>query len=127
MRKYRKRNPFTESDKAEMWDRWLQGDSLHAIARLLGASHTSVRRHLLATGGIRPARRHRSTLALSLSEREEISRGIVAGDSIRCIARTVGRASRLPPAATISRYGAAIAYGAGGNQGYLNFSQINNG
>ena len=50
MRKYRKRNPFTESDKAEMWDRWLQGDSLHAIARLLGASHTSVRRHLLATG-----------------------------------------------------------------------------
>jgi len=92
MRKYRKRNPFTESDKAEMWDRWLQGDSLHAIARLLGASHTSVRRHLLATGGIRPARRHRSTLALSLSEREEISRGIVAGHSIRCIARTVGRA-----------------------------------
>ena len=92
MRKYRKRNPFTESDKAEMWDRWLQGDSVHAIARLLGASHTSVRRHLLATGGIRPARRHRSTLALSLSEREEISRGIVAGHSIRCIARTVGRA-----------------------------------
>ena len=98
MRKYRKRNPFTESDKAEMWDRWLQGDSLHAIARLLGASHTSVRRHLLATGGIRPARRHRSTLALSLSEREEISRGIVAGHSIRCIARTVGRAP-----STISR------------------------
>jgi len=98
MRKYRKRNPFTESDKAEMWDRWLQGDSLHAIARLLGASHTSVRRHLLATGGIRPARRQRSTLALSLSEREEISRGIVAGHSIRCMARTLGRAP-----STISR------------------------
>ena len=98
MKKYRKRGPFTESDKAVMWDRWLQGDSLHAIARLLGASHTSVRRNLLATGGIRPARRHRSTLALSLSEREEISRGIVAGHSIRVIARTLGRAP-----STISR------------------------
>ena len=66
-----------------MWDRWLQGDSLHAIARLLDTSHTSIRRHLVATGGIRPLPRKRSNLALSLSEREEISRGIVAGRSIR--------------------------------------------
>jgi hypothetical protein len=53
-----------------MWERWCKGDSLHAIARLLNASHTSVRRNLLVTGGIRPARRHRSRLALTLSERE---------------------------------------------------------
>jgi len=56
MKKYRKRSPFTESDRTVMWDRWRQGDSLHAIARLLGASHTSVRRNLLATGGIQPPR-----------------------------------------------------------------------
>ena len=91
MSKYLKRNPFTESEKEVMWDRWRQGDSLHAIARLLGATHTSVRRNLLVTGGIQPPRRHRSRLALSLSEREEISRGIVAGHSIRFIARALGR------------------------------------
>ncbi|MGB5212765.1 MAG: IS30 family transposase, partial [Anderseniella sp.] len=92
MSKYRKRNPFTESEKEVMWDRWRQGDSLYAIAHLLGATHTSIRRNLLVTGGIQPPRRHRSRLALSLSEREEISRGIVAGHSIRFIARTLGRA-----------------------------------
>ena len=98
MRKYRKRHPFTESDKEVMWDRWRQGDSLHAIARMLGATHTSVRRHLVPTGGIRPPPRQRSRLALTVSEREEISRGLVAGHSIRFIARTLGRAP-----STISR------------------------
>ena len=98
MSKYRKRNPFTESEKEVMWDRWRRGDSLHSIARLLGATHTSIRRNLLVTGGIQPPRRHRSRLALSLPEREEISRGIVAGHSIRFIARTLGRAP-----STISR------------------------
>jgi IS30 family transposase len=98
MSKYRKRNPFTESEKEVMWDRWRQGDSLYAIARLLNATHTSIRRNLLVTGGIQPPRRQRSRLALSLSEREEISRGIVAGHSIRFIARTLGRAP-----STISR------------------------
>jgi len=98
MRKYRKRHPFTESDKEVMWDRWRQGDSLHAIARMFGATHTSVRRHLVPTGGIRPPPRQRSRLALTVSEREEISRGLVAGHSIRFIARTLGRAP-----STISR------------------------
>ena len=112
MKKYRKRSPFSESDKAVMWDRWFQGDSLHAIARLWGASHTSVRRHLLATGGIRPVRRHRSTLALSLSEREQISRGIVAGHSIRCIARTLGRAPCTNPAPSGIFAGTAAAQAA---------------
>ena len=76
------RRYYSEADKALMWNRWLQGDSLHAIARLLDTSHTSIRRHLVATGGIRPLPRKRSNLALSLSEREEISRGIVAGRTI---------------------------------------------
>ncbi len=74
-----------------MWDRWLEGDSLHAIARLLDTSHTSIRRHLVATGGIRPLPRKRSNLALSLSEREEITRGIVAGRSNRSMARKLRR------------------------------------
>jgi IS30 family transposase len=75
-----------------MWNRWQQGDSLHAIARLLDTTHTSVRRHLVVTGGIRPPQRRRSRQALTPSEREEISRGIVAGHSIRCIAKELGRA-----------------------------------
>lgn len=98
MRKYRRRPRLTEAEKVMMWNRWQQGDSLHAIARLLDTSHTSVRRHLVATGGIRPPPRRRSRLALSLAEREEISRGIVAGHSIREIATELGRAP-----STISR------------------------
>ena len=98
MKKYRRRPRLTEAEKAMLWNRWQQGDSLHAIARLLDTTHTSVRRHLVATGGIRPPQRKRSRLALTLAEREEISRGIVAGHSIRFIAKTLGRAP-----STISR------------------------
>ena len=98
MKKYRRRARFTEAEKTRMWERWQQGDSLHTIARLLDTSHTSVRRHLVPSGGIRPAQRTRSKLALTLSEREEISRGIVAGRSVRAIARTLRRAP-----STISR------------------------
>ena len=92
MKKYRRRPRLTEAEKAMLWNRWQQGDSLHAIARLLDTTHTSVRRHLVATGGIRPPQRKRSRLALTLAEREEISRGIVAGHSIRCMAAKLGRA-----------------------------------
>ena len=74
-----------------MWDRWQQGETLHSIARLFDRYHHSVRRILAETGGIRPPPRRRSRLALSLSEREEISRGIVAGGSIRSIATALGR------------------------------------
>jgi IS30 family transposase len=98
MKKYRRRPRLTEAEKVMMWNRWQQGDSLHAIARLLDTTHTSVRRHLVATGGIRPPQRKRSRLALTLAEREEISRGIVAGHSIRSIATELGRAP-----STISR------------------------
>ena len=86
MKKRRRRICLTNAEKAVMWDRWKQGDSLHAIARLLDTSHTSIRRNLVTTGGIRPPQRRRSVRVLTLSEREEISRGIVAGHSIRSIA-----------------------------------------
>jgi IS30 family transposase len=90
--KRRTRIHYTEADKALMWDRWQQGESLHAIAGHFGRHHPSIRRILAETGGIRPATRRRSRLALTLAEREEISRGVVAGDSIRAIATALGRA-----------------------------------
>ena len=68
------------------------GDSLHAIASLFDRYHPSIQGVLARTGGIRPPKRRRSRLALSMSEREEISRGIVAGNSIRAIASHIGRA-----------------------------------
>jgi IS30 family transposase len=89
---------YTESQKALMWERWRQGESLQAIAQLFGRNHSSVMRILAETGGIRPAQRCRSRLALTLAEREEISRAVVAGQSIRSIAATLGRAP-----STISR------------------------
>ena len=98
MRKYLPRRYYSEADKALMWDRWQKGDSLHTIGRLFERSHTSVRRILAETGGIRPLPRKRSRLALTLAEREEISRGIVAGHSMRSIARALGRSP-----ATVSR------------------------
>jgi IS30 family transposase len=81
-----------------MWERWQKGDSLQHIAQLFDRNHSSVEGILAKTGGIRPAQRRRSRLALTLPEREEISRAVVAGQSIRSIARELGRAP-----STISR------------------------
>ena len=89
---YRTRINYTAAQKAEMWDRWQRGETLHQIARLFNRYHTSVRGILARTGGIRPRERRRSSRALTLGEREHISRGIVAGHSIRSIAVTLGRA-----------------------------------
>ena len=88
---YRKRVYYSEADKTLMWDRWQKGESLHAIASHFGRSHTSIRNILARTGGIRPPARRRSRLALTLAEREEISRGVVAGCSLRSIASALGR------------------------------------
>ena len=96
--KYRSRISYTEKDKALMWDRWQKGESLHSIARHFGRGHSSIQKVLSRTGGIRPRRRRRSRLALTLAEREEISRGLVAGYSLRAIASVLGRAP-----STISR------------------------
>ncbi len=96
--KQRPRIYYTESQKALMWDRWQKGDSLQQIAQLFDRNHPSIERILAESGGIRPVPRRRSRLALTLSEREEISRSVVAGDSICSIAKKLGRA-----ASTISR------------------------
>lgn len=90
--KYRTRINYSESQKAAMWDRWRRGESLQQIAQLFDRNHSSVQRILALSGGIRPPERRRSTRALSLGEREEISRGIAAGQSMRNIATALGRA-----------------------------------
>jgi IS30 family transposase len=90
--KQRPRIYYTEEQKALMWDRWQQGDTLHAIAKLFDRHHPSIAGILAQTGGIRPAPRRRSRLALTAAEREEISRGLVTGRSIRSIAAKLGRA-----------------------------------
>ena len=89
---YPTRIKYTAAQKAEMWDRWQKGESLNSIARLFDRNHSSIQGMLAATGGIRPRERRRSPRVLTLSEREHISRGLVAGDSIRSIARSLGRA-----------------------------------
>jgi len=96
--KRRPRIHYTEAQRALMWDRWQKGDSLEKIANLFDRYHPSIERILAETGGIRPAPRHRSRLALTLAEREEISRSVVAGHSLRSIASSLGRSP-----STISR------------------------
>ena len=94
----RPRIHYTESQKALMWERWQKGESLQQIAQLFDRNHSSIQGILAATGGIRPAPRSRSRWALSLAEREEISRAVVVGDCMRSIAAQLGRAP-----STISR------------------------
>ena len=89
--KRRPRIYYSAEQKNLMWDRWQAGDSLHDIARLFDRHHSSVRGILERTGGIRPPVRRRSRLALTLAEREEISRGVVVGESVRSIALSLGR------------------------------------
>jgi IS30 family transposase len=89
---YRKRIYYTNAQKAEMWGRWQKGESLNSIARLFDRGHSSIQGILAETGGIRPRERRRSRFVLTLAEREEISRGLVAGHSLRSIAKSLGRA-----------------------------------
>lgn len=96
--KQRPRIYYTEEQKAMMWDRWQKGETFGSIARLFGRYHSSIERIIAETGGIRPASRHRSSRCLSLAEREEISRGIATGQSLRAIATSLNRAP-----STISR------------------------
>jgi IS30 family transposase len=84
------RRGFTAAEKTELWDRWQRGESLKAIGRAFGKPSSSIYFQVAPHGGIRPAPRRRSRLALTLSEREEISRGIAARRSARSMARSLG-------------------------------------
>ena len=96
--KYRQRTFYTDKQKSQMWDRWERGESLSSIGRAFNRASSSVYPLLARTGGIRPPKRVRSRLALTLREREEISRGLITKMSLRSIARSLRRS-----ASTISR------------------------
>jgi transposase InsO family protein len=76
-----------------MWMRWKAGQSLHEIGRVFGKDHVSIQFMLAQHGGIAPASRRRPPLTLTLGERENISRGIASGSSIREIAKGLERAA----------------------------------
>src|SRR5271156_6132652 len=84
--------------RTDIWGRWKAGESLHEIGRALDKDHGSIQFLLSQHGGIAPAVRRRWQRALTLAEREDISRGIASGSSIREIARGLQRA-----ASTVSR------------------------
>jgi len=94
----RKRTRLALAEKSDIWRRWKAGQSLHEIGRAYGRPHPTIRKLLLPHGGIAPAARRRSRLALTLAEREDISRGVASGSSLREIARLLNRA-----ASTVSR------------------------
>lgn len=96
--KYRRRIYSSAEQRAEIWDRWQRGESMSSIGRAFDRQSSSVFSVISPTGGIRPLDRKRGHFALSLSEREEISRGLSTKQSLRKIARQLGRAP-----STISR------------------------
>ena len=98
MAKRRVRRMFTAAESAEVWDRWQRGEGLRLIGRVFDRSSGAIFQHLKPHGGIRPAPRRRSHRVLSLDDREEISRGVAAGVSLRSIAAQLRRAP-----STISR------------------------
>src|SRR6266404_883180 len=101
---------FTAQQKAELWERWRNGLSVAAISRVLDRRNkTGVLRIVTLHGGITPAPRRRAVAALRFEEREEISRGIAVGRSLRQIARSLGRAPSTV-SREIRRSGGSQAY-----------------
>lgn len=86
---YRRRIFFTDEQKAEVWGRWQRGESMSSIGRRFKRNSSSIYPLLSRTGGTRPPARARSRLALTLAEREEISRDLIAGQSLRAIGRSL--------------------------------------
>jgi transposase, IS30 family len=103
------RTALSPDEVDEVWRRWRSGEAVKVLARAMRRSASTVRDLLKRCGGVRPAPRHRGELRLSLAEREEISRGLAAGLSLRIIAAGLGRAP-----STVSREVA----GTGGRQSY---------
>jgi IS30 family transposase len=105
----RVRLKYTPSMKAYIWDRYGKGDSIWSIARSFDRPSSSIHKQIAQTGGIRPPIRKRRQHALSLEEREEISRGLVAQLSLRAIASQLGR-STSTVSREIVRNGGATQY-----------------
>jgi transposase, IS30 family len=92
------RRALTIEDRAEIWRRWAGGEGVCEVAVALSRTHPTIQGVVRANGGVTPRVRRRSAISLSLAEREEISRGVCAGSSLRSIARALGRS-----AATVCR------------------------
>ena len=96
-------------DKREIWSRWKAGETLHEIGRAYGKCHNTIRAVLLPRGGILPLARHRSRRALTFAERENISRGMASGSSLRAIAGRLHRATSTV-SREVARHGGRPAY-----------------
>jgi IS30 family transposase len=83
---------LSSEEQDEVWARWRRGESLRLIARMLGKRVPSVRAFVLQTGGVQHRPPRRAPRSLSMAEREEISRGVAAGEPCRQIAARLGRA-----------------------------------
>ena len=104
-----KQSRLSGEQRADVWRRWKAGESLHEIGRACGKPHNCIRCVLLPRGGIAPAARRRSGRMLTLEEREDISRGIASGSSIRAIASGLGRAASTV-SREVTRHGGRSAY-----------------
>jgi IS30 family transposase len=89
---------LSEADRSEIERRIRCGETFEAVGRAVGCSTKSIQRFLALTGGLKRRIKERSPLRLSLAEREEISRGLTEGESLRAIGRRLRRAP-----STISR------------------------
>ena len=105
----RKRVRLSAEQRADLWCRWEAGQSLHEIGRALGKDHVVIHLLLARHGGIAPAARRRSPRALTLAEREDISRGIAGGNSIREIAKGLHRAASMV-SREVARHGGRPPY-----------------
>ena len=104
-----KRVEVSAAQRTEIWRRWKAGESLHEIGRAFGRKHTSIHLLLSHHGGIVPTVRRRSPQALTLAEREDISRGIASGLSIRAIATRLSRATSMV-SREVARHGGRSQY-----------------
>jgi IS30 family transposase len=100
---------LSREKKAELWERWKRGQCASDIARALERTKGAIHHVLAFNGGIAPVARCRCKIALVLDEREEISRGIAAGQSIRGIAARLGR-SPSTVSRELARHGGRSAY-----------------
>jgi len=107
-----KRVKLSVSQRADMWRRWKLGQSLHEIGRALGKDHVVIQFLLARSGGIAPPARRRARRVLTLAEREDISRGIASGCSLRIVAQGLHRAPSTV-SREIARHGGQSQYRAG--------------
>jgi IS30 family transposase len=106
------RRRLSEAERAEVWGRWKRGEAQRAIAKALGVTHPTVHKLLRRTGGLAPVVRRRADRVLHTPEREEISRGLATGETVRAIAAQLGRAPSTI-SREVARHGGRRGYRAG--------------